>query len=205
MKINVYEITSFVIALAAFIIGFKVLINKKSNICNQLIVYASGSYLLEEFWVIVNILFGRVDSLFSVRLISIFGCFLFLLSYSIKTNKPIINKENAIKSLAMPIIIFAGYCLVNLKFNYEHSLIGTIIVLPIIVSSYFNFRYILSKNSNKYIKYISMLLLIIAIINTGYFIPFVTSSKLLSGLIDIAMAVIVLFINILNKRGVINE
>lgn len=209
MKINIYEITSFVIALSAFIIGFNVLINKKSNIYDQLIVYASGSYLLEEFWVIVNILFGKVESLFSVRLISIFGCFLFLLSYSIKTNTLGLGnayeksnlKDYKFISLIVPIIIFAGYWLINLKFNYEHSIIGTIIVLPLIVSTYFNLRYILSKNANKYIKYISALLIVIATINIIYFIPFVTSSKLGSGIIDISMAVIILLINVLNKRG----
>lgn len=205
MKINGYEITAFVISLIAFIKGLNFLLNKKTNIYNQLLVYASGSYLLEEFWVIVNELFGKNDSLFSVRLISIFGCFLFLLSYSIKTNKLIKNSNAKFYSLLIPIVISVCYYIVVLKAHAQNILIGITTVFPLIIASYFNFKYILSKNNNKYIKYISMLLILTNFVNITYFIPFISNNILISGLIDISMSLIILFINILNKRSVINE
>lgn len=210
MNINYYEVIAFIISLYSFLYGIYFL--SKKNIYNQLFVYASGCYLLEELWVIVNSLFGYIDGLLTVRLFGIFGTFCFLLTASVKQfeNKKdyITDPAIAIKSLFAPFVLLLIF-LINLIFFFSsNTIVGFILLLPMIIASYFNLKALLLSRKYKSLdknKFINIFSLLFYIFNGAYLYPFIISSKLIVGLYDIFVTIIMFILVFLNKRSINDE
>lgn len=212
MRELLFEGIAFGISTAAFLYGlFKIYI-PKTPFYFKMIVSAVGCYALEELWEIVNVICGIGNSIFSIRLIGIFGCFCTFLAANAKGLNKVLD-EGTKKSRPARIIAFAaplaGLAAVGVysflsagEKTVLHILIAFIVILPAIIDSYFELKYLLLPNDEmsfiKYIRPINVLVILEYIISFSYF--FVTDKN--TGLItDVISALIMAILVFASERG----
>lgn len=184
------EFIAFIISIVAFIYGLLKICNADTSLYFKLIVNAVGCYVLEELWSIINGICGFENGFVSIRLIGIFGCFCTFLTASISR----INKKNSINKLAfiapvMAIILFTIYASkIVYSTSMSHIIISFIVILPLIIDSYFELNSLLIS---KDIKSINVLILIEYLITLSYLFIQSVNIKLI---MDILSAVIMAFI-----------
>lgn len=208
MHVNLYEITAFTISLCTFIYGI-IFLSQKSDY-NKLFLYASGCYLLEELWVIVNLLFGHIEGLVTVRLVGLFGTYCFLLTASVKQFETIKKVDESInkRSIIIPIILLIIFGLNSINYSGVQIILGIALTLPIVFASYYNSKAILLSNRYKVLKdnkMINLISLLFYILNLIYLFPVITSSKILLEIFDIIASLVIFSLIFLNKRGVNSE
>lgn len=206
MHINYYEVLAFIVSVITFLYGCLFLVKK--DMYNKLFLYASGCYLLEELWVIVNYLFGHIDSLLTVRLFGIFGMYCFLLTASIIQLERVKEKRINIKAFIAPIIFFIIYLLGCIYYSSSYALLGFVIFLPMFVASYYNLKALLLISKNKSLKknkLINIFSILFYVLNMSYLFPIISLNRSMLGTYDLFVNIIMFILIILNKRSVKNE
>lgn len=206
MKPLIVEMLAFIISIVGFIYGVFKVSKLNSPLYFKLIVNAVGCYALEELWAIINALCGFENGFISIRLIGIFGCYCTLLTANVNGLSKLADKRVNIISLLAPLICIGTY-LVYIITNFRltsitDNIISLTVILPLIIDSYFEIRNLLIK-SNKYIKcirLISLLIIIEYMISLSYFFIQVTSIRLI---LDIASALVMTLLVIECEKGVI--
>lgn len=212
---NVFEIISVTVSIIAFLFGAFTLLKKDTHLYFKLNVCAVGCYALEEVWVLVNTFFGENENMISIRLIALFGCLCFFYSASASCLDEIVdtdkkaNKTARIAGIIMPAIllgIYADFAVFSESTTTFVKILIFTAMLPAIVSSYFNLKYLMmKKSSNKYlsaIKPLNAVILIFFIVMFIYMVPQVTRSGLIKlEILDAVSACIFALIIILSVRG----
>ena len=205
------ESLAFIITTVAFIYGLTKVCLHKTNEYFRIIVVAVGCYVLEELWVIVNTICNINNGLITVRLIGIFGCFCAFLTANSniskdelynKANETVLAKYVALLAPTVFIILFIIYFIQSINIRpFYHIFISFIVILPLIIDSYFDLKYLLMPTNNnsiiKRIKPINLLILFEYISSLLYFF-FTKKSMLLS--LDITSGIIMAFIVMLCVR-----
>lgn len=206
MNALLIENIAFIISILAFIYGLVNISKKDVPLYYKLIVNAIGCYALEELWSIINAYCGFENGFISIRLIGIFGCFCTFLTASINglnnANKEK-NNSNKYLSFIAPIItiilfVMYSYKLYDLEIN-SHIVISFIVLIPLIIDSYFELKGILS-NKNNYLKMINILVLFEYAITLSYLFIISTNVKLI---LDIISAIVMALIIYVCNKGVI--
>lgn len=200
--ITTCELLAFAVSMTAFIYGSLKLFQIEIPRIFRLYVYASGCYMLEELWVIVNYLLGNgvQDGLVTVRLFGFFGCLCFLLSAGAQEtdkNKPEDkNRRAKIIAFAAPAVLLALYgCFVFSPVQQEPAAViavGLVSISPALVGSYFSLLHLLllwnAKDALKTAKAIEILLLAFYTINYLYPIAYLYIAEKLMSLYDLVIA-----------------
>lgn len=212
MRVLLFEGIAFGISIAAFLYGLFRIYIPKSPFYFKMIFGAVGCYALEELWEIVNVICGIGNSIFSIRLIGIFGCFCTFLAANSKGLNKVLdegtqkNRPARIIALAAPLAGLAAvgvYAFLSAgEKTVLHIAIAFIVILPAIIDSYFELKYLMLPNDEmgfiKYIRPINVLIILEYIISVSYF--FVTDEK--TGLItDVISAVIMAILVFASERG----
>lgn len=205
MNALLIESIAFAISIIAFLYGI-IKINKISApLYFKLIINAVGCYALEELWAIVNAICDFENDIFSVRLIGIFGCFCTFLTASVTKIIKEDNKNNKLAFIAPLIVItlFLIYIVSTIKEKtILHILISFTILVPLIIDSYYELKYILTKDDKegylKCIKPINILILIEYTITLSYLFIKTVNIELI---LDISSAVIMLLIVLTSIKG----
>ena len=158
MHLKLLELLAFLISAICFCYGGTKLFKKETLPFFYYLVCASGCYALEELWSIVDTIFGPgKESLLSVRLFGIFGCFCFMLSAFLSP-----PEKDRDYTLALPsscrIIPFIGpvvsvalyglYTFVNPNHNSTlYFILGFLSVCPSIPVFYLGLKNLFSKSS----------------------------------------------------------
>lgn len=208
MHINIYEIIAVFISTISVIYGIVFL--SKRQLFNRVYLYAACCYLLEELWVIVNSLFGHIEGLVTIRLFGIFGTFSFFLTAGIIEINDINNKDIVIeiKSLILPFLFLILYFINIVNIYTENIVLGLVLLLPMILASYFNLKSLLLcqkyKKLQKY-KLINIYTIVFYILNFIYYYPFISANTNILVMYDVVVALVLFIILIINKRSVYNE
>lgn len=115
--IKIIESAAFLVSVTAFGYGAYRLFRREIPKFFKLYVCATGCYMLEELWVIVNSLLGNggQDGLLTVRVFGFFGCLCFMLSANAggfdKAVDEKKNKKAKLFALIAPVGLLALYSL----------------------------------------------------------------------------------------------
>lgn len=214
MQILLFEGIAFFISVIAFIYGIFRIYIPKSPLYFNMIVSAVGCYVLEELWVIVNAMVGVENDVFSVRLIGVFGCFCTFLTANSKFLNITVDdstrkfKLTDVLALIAPITFLSVFILyVALTFNekfFLYIIISFVVVLPLIIDSYFEFKYIVTSSKEiqhlEYIKPINYMILMEYVLSFVYF--FVESQNILL-VLDVVYAVIMALLVFASRKGAV--
>lgn len=214
MRILLFESIAFCISTTAFLYGMFKIYKPKSPFYFKMIVSAVGCYALEELWTIVDVICGLENDMFSVRLIGIFGCFCTFLTANAKGIDRVIDEKNKKNRLAriisfvapitgLTVFAFYAFSAVNEK-TVSHIATVFIVVIPAIIDSYFELKYLLLPNDKigfiKFIRPISTLILLEYIVSFSYL--FIQSVN--AGLIcDVISAVVTALLVLAVRKGAV--
>lgn len=146
MQVLLSEGISFGISILAFIYGLITVFRAKAPTYFKLIICAVGCYALEELWVIVNVVCSIGSSVFSVRLLGIFGCFCTFLTASKVLNREFFAKPEKkrfadIALFAVPLalaVLGAGYVrYAALDRSVFRVAVVFLVLLPAVWDSYY--------------------------------------------------------------------
>ena len=215
MNMLPFELTACIISLIALIYGIVSIVKFDMPMYFRLPVAATGCYVLEELWVVVNTLFGNYSSFISVRLFGIFGFFCFLLCANRGGIDKTVddgnqkNRKARIIALTAPILLFA-VCLIGAfnkfgKDDLPSVILALAVFAPSFPASYYNLKHLLLKNDDMgflgCIKGCDIISLIIFALNLLYLIKLPENLYIISYISDIIMALLVFTLIIFSIKG----
>lgn len=206
---------ALLISAAAFIYAVKYLILQKVPKYFKLYACASGCYMLEELWTIVNSLLGNgaEDGLITVRLFGFFGCLCFMLSANANEFDKVVDEKKDKKlrffSLAAPVLFILIYLIFSIRVFHKISnmeiLFGFLTLSPALGSSYFSLKHlILPKDSLGFLnetRKIDGIALMFYAANFLYPIANLNFSNITMGFYDILMGIILFAIIYQCRKG----
>lgn len=211
---NFFEVISVSITFLAFLFGAIRLLGKDRPSYFKFYVCAVGCYAIEEVWVLVNTFFGQNENMISIRLVALFGCLCFFLTASAKYLDGMVDsgqKENRtarIVALVMPAILLSlyAYFAVVSKSAWLVKIMVFIVMLPGVISSYYNLKHLLMKaESSKYIpctRPVNAAALLFFLAIFSYLIPQVSQAgRMTLEILDACAAGIFALIILLSERG----
>ncbi len=214
---KIFELLAFSITVAAFGYGAFHIFRKEIIDYFKFYICAIGCYMLEELWFIVNSLLGSSsrDGLLTVRLVGYFGCLCFMLSANAKTFDKVVdegkNKKARISALIAPaglIALYAAFAFSPINADSAaRIIIGFVSICPALFASYYNLKHLLLPEDAMGFLRITRSINVLALVfyAANYIYPLINLyfSKTIMSVYDLALAVVLLALAILCKKGVV--
>ena len=215
--IKICEILAFILSVTAFGYGAFMLFRKGMPKYFQLYVCASGCYMLEELWVIVNSLFGNgsQDGLLTVRILGFFGCLCFMLSANANEFDKVVDegknkkaKAIALTAPALLLVLFAFYAFSPANtLSPAINVIELLSISPGLFAAYFSLKHLfLPTDKIGYLKLTrSIDIAALVFFGTNYVYPLADLyiPKTVMSLYDLILAVILFVIIAACRRGAV--
>ena len=212
---RVFELSAFAVAAAAFTVGALRLFRKGIPKYFKLYVCAAGCYMLEELWVIVNLLLGNggQDGLVTVRLFGFFGCLCFMLSANANEFDLVVddgqNRKARLLSLVAPAALMMMYALyvfspANTK-PVATDIVGLLSISPALFAAWYSLKHLLLPEDAmgflSAIKGIDIAALVFYAANYLYPHADLYCSKTVMAIYDLALAVMLFAVMMLCMKG----
>lgn len=215
-KLLIPELTGFLISSISFLIGARYLSSKKTPMYFRLFFYASGCYMLEEIWVVTNLLFGDPSTLqpITVRLLGIFGYFEFLVSANRREIDRLVdegiggNRQKRLLTFLVPMLcsipyLYFFFSSVN-PFSTVQRIIVVVCCIPSVTATYFCAKHLLlpadALGFLKLIRPTDIAILFVCVLNVAYVLLQQFARWTFLRVLDILFAVSTLLIAVLSVR-----
>lgn len=213
--ILIFELLAFAVSVIAFAYGAFHLFRKGEPKYFQLYVCATGCYMLEELWSIVQLLFGssESDGLLTVRLLGFFGCLCFMLSANANEFDKVVEEQKSRRArlfaLAAPILLLGSYAIY--AFSPANTspagpiIVGLVSISPALGGAYFSTKHLLLPKDGmgllKTTNRIDAVALAFYAANYGYPLLYLHTSEMVMSICDVILAGMLFAVTVLCKKG----
>lgn len=203
---------ALIISVAAFGYGAAKLFRKKKPLYFQLLICATGCFMLQQLSVTVNIWCDTVTPV-NIGMAGIFGCNFFLLSANYGTLDRIVDdgegsqkarKKAVIAPLVTALLIVCVF-LCNKNTDMFYAVISSVILLPAVPASYFNLKHILLPMDPfeflKATRSCNITALLFYLVTVIYLIASAYAGDIVCGLLSVLMSVSAAGISVSAVKG----